>query len=201
MEARVIEVVALDKIKPHPMNAKTHDLELIKSSLQEFNQVDPLVISRESDFILSGNGRHKAMRLLGWSYANVIYLDDLTPADELRALAIFNQSGHAPNDKSRLYELLAAIQDDQQGLTGTGFLDRDVERLAAIRQSGAERTAALFTGAGMDVDPQKPATLRVPMTQAKAEATMEIIRRYAEANDMKPGDALYEMINEAGTHF
>jgi hypothetical protein len=191
----------LADLKPHPMNAKTHDLETIKDSLAEVGQYKPIVVSLASGYIVAGHGTRQAMLLLGWTDADVWYVPDLTPADELRILARDNRSGDAPNDKGRLYELLTAIRDDRQGLAGTGYADKEYERLRAAQQSGAERTAALFSGAGMDVDPQKPATLRVPMSQAKAEATMEIIKRYAEANDMKPGDALYEMITEAGTHF
>lgn len=200
MELREHVLINIDAATPHPMNAKTHDLEAIKSSLQEFGQTHPILVSRESGHIIAGHGTHKAARMLGWSWIAVIYVDDLTPADELRALAIHNRSGEAPNDKSRLYELLAAINRDQQGLIGTGYNDRDLERLAALQQSGAERTAALFSGA-MEVDPQKPATLKVPMTQAQAEEVHETIKRYAEANSMTPGAALHEMIREAGTHF
>jgi ParB-like chromosome segregation protein Spo0J len=189
------ERASLADLKPHPMNAKTHDLVLIKSSLQEFGQIKPLCVSLKSGYLVAGHGTRQAMMLLGWTDADVWYLPDLEPDDELRLLAIDNHSADSPNDKGLMYELLSAIQDQRQGLIGTGFDDRYVERLAALRQSGAERTASLFAAANMEVDPQKPATFKVPMTQAQAEAVMEIVRRYAEANSMKPGAALYEIVS------
>ena len=200
METRPYEIVAIDKIKPHPMNAKTHDLESIKSSLQEFGQTVPVLVSTESGYIIAGHGTTKAASLLGWSRIAVIYVDDLTPEDELRALAIHNRSGEAPNDKQRLHELLTAIRRDPQGLIGTGYDDKFADRLAAAQADATSRTNAMFAAAGMDVDPAKQATLRVPMKQAQAEACMEMIKRYAEEHAMKPGDALYEVLAEAIGH-
>lgn len=190
-------VRALAELVPHPMNAKTHDLELIKSSLQEFGQIKPIVVSGKSGYIVAGHGTRQAMLLLGIQVADVWFLDDLEPADELRLLAIDNKSGEFPNDKHRMHELIEAIRKDSQGLIGTGITEKFADRLAEQQRSGAEATAALFSGAGMDVDPAKPATLRVPMTQKQAEVVHEIIKRYAEENATTPGVALYEIVTEA----
>lgn len=195
MDLRDYEVVALGAIKPHPKNAKQHDLEAIQSSLQEFGQTEPLIVSRETGYILAGNGRHKGMRLLGWSECHVIYLDDLTPADELRALAIHNRTAElGRNDPHRLHLLLEAIREDRQGLTGTGYSEKFADRLAEAQRSSVDRTAALFGAAG--IDPMKPATFKIPCTQGQAQEMLDRLQRYCEEHDMQPGEALHEILTQ-----
>lgn len=197
-ELREAEAVDLTQIEPHPMNAKTHNLEEIQSSLQEFGQTKALVVSRRTGRILAGNGTYRAMRMLGWTRAMVTYVDDLSDADELRLLAIDNKSGDAKNDPYRLHLLLEEIRKDQQGLIGTGYSDRFADRLAEAQKSSTDRTAALFAAAG--IDPMKPATFKIPCTQGQAEQMLDWLQRYADEHEMKPGEALHEIMAEALGH-
>jgi hypothetical protein len=192
MDLRLSVPVPLADVRPHPMNAKKHDLEALKSSLQEFGQTKALIVSRASGYILAGNGTHHAMRLLGWPECMVTYMDDLTEADELRELATDNKSGETKNDPHRLHLLLEAIRRDQQGLIGTGYDDRFADRLAAAQADGKSRTDALFAAAG--IDPMKPATIRIPCTQRQAEEIMARLEEYAATNEMRPGEALHEIM-------
>lgn len=192
MELRDYEVVNLSAIKRHPMNAKTHDLETIQSSLQEFGQTEPLVVSRASMHILAGNGRHHAMAMLGWSQCNVVFLDDMEPSDELRALAIHNRSAEGKNDPHRLHKLLEAIREDRQGLIGTGYSEKFADRLADSQADGKQRTDALFAAAG--IDPMKPATFKIPCTQRQAEEMLARLQEYAEVHEQKPGEALHDIL-------
>lgn len=191
-EHRESVLVSVYDISPHPENAKTHDLEAIQSSLQEFGQTAPLIVSRTSGHIVAGNGTYRALRLLGWGTCSVIYLDGLTMADERRALVIHNKAGEAKNDPYRLHQILEAIRGDRQGLAGTGYTDKFADRLAESQRSGAERTAALFGAAG--IDPMKPATFKIPCTQGQAEEMLARLQEFCETNDMKPGEALHDIL-------
>jgi len=147
----------VDRYQPHPMNARRSDLETIKDSLREFGQIKPVVVSAASGYVVAGNGTLAAIKSLGWAMCWWSLVHDLTPEDELRLLALDNRaSDRGGYDKTRLLELLDTIADQRQGLTGTGWTDRDRARLAKLAESGTDRTTTLFRDLGATSEPGEP---------------------------------------------
>lgn len=78
MPQLVIETVALASLKPDPQNARTHDkrnIQVIRQSLRENGQVEPLVVQRSTNMVIAGNGRLTAMKAMKWKEAQVVFVD------------------------------------------------------------------------------------------------------------------------------
>lgn len=112
MSGMDVQTVALADLVPDSDNARTHDaanLTAISRSLEQFGQVEPLVVQRGTNRVIGGNGRLQAMQALGLTEAGVVYVD----VDDQRAKALglaLNRSGElAAWDEDRLGTLLAEL--------------------------------------------------------------------------------------------
>jgi hypothetical protein len=188
------EMALVDLYQVHPMNARKHAREETKDSLREFGQYKPIVVSAATGFVVAGNGLLLAARELGWAEVWVNLVEGLEPADELRLLAIDNRtSDRAGYDDQRLYELLSAIRQDRQGLTGTGWTDREADKLEKLTRDGKKATDDLFRDLGHavgddpDSDPDKLEAPKTRMTrivlalgETEAEELRGWLREYRE---------------------
>jgi ParB/RepB/Spo0J family partition protein len=72
----VIEMVALDRLRPWPRNPrKGHAVEKIARSIEAFGYAAPIVAQTGTYRILAGHGRLEALKALGVSEVPVVVLD------------------------------------------------------------------------------------------------------------------------------
>ena len=128
-----IRRVLLDSLHLDPANARTHgerNLESIRSSLQRFQQAEPLVVQKSTGRVIGGNGRLVAMRSLGWSECDVVEVD----VDDLTAtalgIALNRTSELAEWDLSALGTLLESLREEN-ALEGVGFDESEIDELLA----------------------------------------------------------------------
>lgn len=70
--------VSIDVLTPDPNNARVHgerNMEAIKHSLTLYGQVKPIVVNRDTNIVLAGNGTLQAAKELGWDTIAVSYVD------------------------------------------------------------------------------------------------------------------------------
>lgn len=70
--------VDVDSIIPNPNNCRVHtpeNIDLIKKSLNAFDQYKPLVVQKSTRVILVGNGTYMAARELGWRTVGIVLAD------------------------------------------------------------------------------------------------------------------------------
>lgn len=73
--------VYLKDIKPHLKNPRSHNkynLDVIKRSLSVYGQYKPLIVDKQTNEILAGNGTYQAMLGLGWEkcYCNMVEVNE-----------------------------------------------------------------------------------------------------------------------------
>jgi hypothetical protein len=154
--ARSLELVPLAELQPHPENPKAHDLGLLRSSVDEFGFVEPIVRDDRTGFIISGHGRRELLlQRKGAKGAavpeGVVVRDDgewLVPvltgwestddAHARAALVALNQVGIAGGWDD--VKLLATLQQvDMDGLLKqAGFADAELKRLLAKAEAVSE---------------------------------------------------------------
>lgn len=61
MTDHTITLVPLSDLQPHPGNPKTHDTDLLDTSLSEFGYIEPVVIDQRTGLLISGHGRREAL--------------------------------------------------------------------------------------------------------------------------------------------
>ena len=77
--------VPIDSCKPHPLNPRVHserNIKAIMKSIKEFKQDQPIVVSKESGYIIKGTGRWLAMKELKCTHIAAIKVS----ASDLEAL-------------------------------------------------------------------------------------------------------------------
>lgn len=138
------EVVALDTLKRHPRNYRSHpddQLEHIASSIREHGLYRNVVIARDGT-ILAGHGVVEAVRQkIGMTDLPVVRID-VDPLDP-RALKILtgdNEIGHlAEVDDRALTEILREIAQSGEGnLNGTGFDEKMLANLVMVTRPASE---------------------------------------------------------------
>lgn len=154
-DALEIRRVPLAEIHLDPANARTHNdrnIHVIRASLQEFGQVEPLVVQKGTGKVIGGNGRLEAMRQLGWSECDIVEID----ADRLKATAlgiVLNRSAElAEWDQDALAGTLRALQAEDFDLESVGFTDAEVDSLYDDLSSDGEGDGSDPIPDGANVD-------------------------------------------------
>lgn len=146
---RQIDYLPLNSLKPDPRNPKDHDKHTIDASISRFGVLDPIVRDERTGYIISGHGRHKAftaMRERGETPPEGVKINDegewLVPVmtgwssrsdtESAAALIALNRTTELGGwvDES-LLELLEDLEYTDDGLTGVGFSESEIDDLRA----------------------------------------------------------------------
>lgn len=126
-----IEVVPIDQLTPDPDNARKHstkNLDAIKSSLSQFGQRRPLVVTKDY-VVAAGNGTLQAAKALGWTEIAVTVFPFDEPAKvKAFALADNRTAELAEWDTEVLMETLEELQLEGWSLDSLGFGEKDKDQ-------------------------------------------------------------------------
>ena len=119
-----IDRVDIDILITDPDNARKHDEKNIKAiigSLKKFDQVEPLVVRRQNNVVIGGNGRLEAMKKMGMTEVSVHYVDLDDQKAKALALALNRTSELATWDDDILGKALQTLQEDGFDIGDIGF--------------------------------------------------------------------------------
>lgn len=123
------ELVPLDRVAPHPRNAKRGNVEAIRASIERNGFYGAIVVQRRTGQILVGNHRWKAAKQAGLPEVPVLWVD-VDAATEKRLLLVDNRTSElGAYDDEALAELLQQVQAEAGHLEGTGYEESDLEKL------------------------------------------------------------------------
>ena len=122
-----LEHVPVNRLRCHPDNPRTADLEAIKASLQANKQFEPLIVQKSTGHVLAGNHRLIAARELGWTTIDVNYID----VDDEQGRRIMLASNRTAQLGGFDDAALAAILQDISDMDGTGYTPDDLDDLLA----------------------------------------------------------------------
>lgn len=133
-----MQLVAIQKLVPYINNARTHSPEQIKklrSSLQEFGFINPVIIDRDYG-VITGHGRILAAKEEGIKEVPCVFADHLTEAQKKAYIIADNRMAmDAGWDEELLRVEIEALQGMDFDPLLTGF---DEKELAALFDDGAE---------------------------------------------------------------
>ena len=128
----VMNLVSIDKLIPYVNNARTHSPEQInklRSSLQEFGFVNPVIIDKEFN-IIAGHGRIMAARAEGIKEVPCVLADYLTEAQKKAYILADNRMAmDAGWDEEMLKVELEALEGESFDLSLTGFDEKELSDL------------------------------------------------------------------------
>lgn len=140
-----IKEVDINSLKEFPNNPRSSDLEPIKISLEKHGQYRPLTVNQHNNQILTGNHTWLAMKELGYTTCNVMFVD----VDENKARKIVlvdnRMNELATYDKSKLSNMLGDLMELGE-LFGTGYSADEVDNIFAETEQLEETDFEEFTG-------------------------------------------------------
>ncbi len=133
-----IRLVSLNKLKPHPKNARTHSKKQIRQiadSIQRFGFTNPILIE-ESNLVLAGHGRLAAAQLLELDEVPTLVLSGLSEAQKRAYLLADNKLAEKAGwDRAtlavELSELPALLDEIGLDISLTGFEPAEIDGLMA----------------------------------------------------------------------
>jgi len=133
---RVPRLVALDQIKPHPRNARTHSRKQVRAiadSIETFGFTTPVLVD-EGLMLLAGHGRLEAARLLGLAEVPAIELQGLSEAKKRALLLADNKLAEKAGwDRGRLAlelpELASILIEEGLDIAITGFEPVEIDQI------------------------------------------------------------------------
>ena len=132
------EWVALSRLKHHPKNPRRGNVEAIRESIRAHGVIRPIVVSRATRHVLAGNHTLKAARAESLDALPVVWLDGLTPEQEVKILLADNRTADLGTyDDAVLSDLLQSLADAGD-LLGTGYDAGALDALLASLASPQE---------------------------------------------------------------
>lgn len=123
------ELVAVNKLRPHPENPRQGDIGAIYESIQSNGFYGAVVVQRSTGYILAGNHRFQAAVESGIAEVPVAWVD----VDDDRArrilLADNRTNDMASYDDAALADLLKRVLTETDTLAGTGYEPEDLDDL------------------------------------------------------------------------
>lgn len=142
-----VERVPIGSLKFDSKNARKHgerDLAVTGKSLDDFGQVEPLIVWRGT--VIAGNGRLQQMQAKGWTEVDVRRVDHLTEAQARQLAIVLNRSAQLAGwDEAVLLETLRDLESLDVDLAGIGFDRATMDALvndALAAASGDDSSAA-----------------------------------------------------------
>lgn len=154
----------LDKIRPHPANARRHGEEqigMIMQSLRRFGQAKPILVLADGT-IIAGHGVYEAMRRLGAGTARVEVWQGSDEAARAYMLADNQLATKGEDDPDAVRNILMELDRDMYG--ALGFDDDDLQALLSPPESKG-RVAEIDEIEVSELDSQFWISVRGPLQQ------------------------------------
>jgi len=149
------EMVPVDRLLTHPDNARKGSLDTIRESIRANGFYGACVVQRSTGRILVGNHRYLAAVEEGLAEVPVVWVDK-SDDEARRLLLVDNRSTDLSDyDEDLLAVLLSAVEQDTQGLRGTGYSDDDLIGLLAHLDVGGDQILDLGTDMEDGITPQE----------------------------------------------
>ena len=188
LDREFVKDYPVERLKPHPRNARVHHLESKRESLQANTQYAPILVQRSTGYIIAGNGTYKvAVEEFGWTVLDVFLLDvDDEQAGRI-ALADNATGDHSDYDNAALAAWLADYAETPEGLLGTGY-DEDAyeDLIAALSDAAPQEVAAITAPPDHHGDGEPGEDDDEPGEEPVAEAEpAELVLEFADVADVE----------------
>ena len=164
------EVVAIDSLKPYPLNPRRGNLRAIQESLTINGQYRPIVVQQNTNLILAGNHTWQAAKNLGWSEIAVSFVE----CDEKSAKKIVLADNRTSDLGSFNDAMLLELLEELEGWQGTGYTEDEFDKIDGLFVDPLPNPK-------MEEDEEKPSI--APPTAEESEHLVRIGLYVIEADD------------------
>ena len=141
------DIVRIEDLKPNPKNPNTHpqtQIEILARVVQEQGWRQPIKVSNQSGYIVSGHGRYEAALFMGAEFVPVDYQDYDSEESELADLLADNRIAElAEMDDKALAALFSELNEVDFDLSLAGYVDDVASVLADAIEEDEEIIASV----------------------------------------------------------
>ena len=120
MEIVKVDINELISPEYNPRQITDDEMGKLKNSINEFGYVAPIIVNKHNNHIIGGNQRYEALKSLGYTDVDVIFVDE-PDLNREKALNIALNKINGEWDNVKLKEILVELHDDDFNLDLTGF--------------------------------------------------------------------------------
>lgn len=127
-------LVPIEQVMPYANNANSGDVDIVRDSIQTNGFYGAIIAQKGSGTIIAGHTRYEALLSLGSEWIPVIWVET-SNVSAARMRIVDNRSTRMGRDDPALLleELQSILEADADLLlTGTGFLETDLEEIRAL---------------------------------------------------------------------
>lgn len=129
----IIEKININKVKSpdyNPRKISDEELKKLQKSIDEFGYLEPIIINKRNMNVVGGNQRLQALRKLGYTEIDVVFVDLDDSKEKTLNLALNRISGDF--DFELLEPILMELNDSDLDLDLTGFDEIELDSLLNI---------------------------------------------------------------------
>ena len=132
MEIVKVDINELISPEYNPRQITDEEMEKLKNSINEFGYIAPIIVNKHNNHIVGGNQRYEALKSLGYTDVDVIFVDE-PDLNREKALNIALNKISGEWDEVKLNQIFTEMKlagFDKVSLTG--FEDYEVQELSFI---------------------------------------------------------------------
>ena len=124
----IVKVGINELISPeyNPRQITDEEMEKLKNSINEFGYVAPIIVNKHNNHIVGGNQRYEALKQLGYTMIDVIYINE-PDINKEKALNIRLNNLSGEWDTNKLQNILDDLKLQEFDVSLTGF-DIEVQK-------------------------------------------------------------------------
>ena len=124
----IVKVNINELISPeyNPRQITDDEMEKLKNSINEFGYISPIIVNKHNNHIVGGNQRYEALKQLGYTMIDVIYIDE-PDINKEKALNIRLNNLSGEWDTNKLQNILDDLKLQEFDVSLTGF-DIEVQK-------------------------------------------------------------------------
>ena len=125
---KIVKVNINELISPeyNPRQITDDEMEKLKNSINEFGYIDPIIVNRVNNHIVGGNQRYEALKSLGYTDVDVIFIDE-PDLNREKALNIALNKISGEWDFVKLADIIDDLELNDFDISLTGFDEPELE--------------------------------------------------------------------------
>ena len=126
MEIVKVDINELISPEYNPRQITDDEMEKLKNSINEFGYVDPIIVNKHNNHVVGGNQRYEALKSLGYTDVDVIFIDE-PDLNREKALNIALNKISGEWDFVKLADIIDDLELNDFDISLTGFDEPELE--------------------------------------------------------------------------
>ena len=126
MEIVIVDINELISPEYNPRQITDDEMEKLKNSINEFGYIAPIIVNKHNNHIIGGNQRYEALKSLGYTDVDVVFVDE-PDLNREKALNIALNKISGEWDFVKLADIIDELELNDFDIPLTGFDEQELE--------------------------------------------------------------------------